>query len=307
MGDSLFSEHSNEALYALLARPSVKWSVRRERLHETSVDELMIEEFGSQLFDSGSDAAIEEARAEILLLRSRGVEVATMMSSMYPPQLRQVHDNPPVLYMKGTMCGGDELSVAIVGTRTPSEPAQKFAGELAARLGLLGIPVVSGLARGIDTIAMTASLEVGNRTIGVLGTGFDYSYPPENAQLQEEVADNHLLISQFKPTTHGSKATFPMRNVVMSGFASLTVIVEAGENSGTRIQARAAMGHGRPVIITRAVQMQTSWGASLAARGGSDVFVVSDAMEAVEAVEHIHRSEKKALEDAANLVGTLSL
>jgi DNA processing protein len=133
---------------------------------------------------------------------------------------------------------------------------------------------------------MEASLRVGNRTIGIIGTGIRRTYPRENVELQEKVAREHLLLSQFWPDAPPTQQSFPMRNHVMSAFSSMTLIVEAGENSGTRIQARAATKHARPVIITRAVYQGTNWAKELVARQ-LDVTVVSTPAEARDAVSEI--------------------
>ena len=149
---------------------------------------------------------------------------------------------------------------------------------------------------------MRASLDVGNRTIGVIGTGLNRSYPRENSGLQELLADKHLHVSQFHPDALASPKTFPMRNVVMSAFSSLTVIAEAGEKSGTRSQAGAAVKHGRPLIISRAVFQQTSWGRDLVDQG-LDVTVVSNAQEALAAVRQVH--ERQSSHGANWAPGTL--
>lgn len=186
----------------------------------------------------------------------------------------------------------DEDAVAIVGTRQPAASGAEFAQQLAAHLVGAGIPVVSGLARGIDGIALRAALSGGGRVVGVIGTGHDTAYPAEHRALQREIA-GHLLISQFAPGTSISKRNFPMRNAVMSGFASMTVIVQAGETSGTRIQARAAVKHGRPVIISAAVLRAAGWARELVEQD-YDITVVQDADKAFDAVRAIHDRRRTA-------------
>lgn len=279
----------NLALYALLRDETVKWAgLRNELAHVGSAAEILRARLGTQLLDDDFDEAIRNAEAEIRSFERDGIFVDTVLGREYPEQLRTIHDYPPVIYWMGHQDPDDYLAVAIVGSREPSEGALNFARELGLRLGKARIPVVSGLAHGIDVTAMRASLEAGNRTIGVIGTGVRHSYPAANREVQKEIASRHLLISQFRPDTSGSPRHFPMRNVVMSGFASLTVIAEASEKSGTRTQANAAVRHGRPLIISRAVHVRTTWGKRLV-DDGYDVQVVGDAAEAESAIQRIHQ------------------
>lgn len=146
-------------------------------------------------------------------------------------------------------------SVAIVGTRHPSEYGLKRARMLARLLVDEGYTIVSGLATGIDTAAHTAAIARGGNTIAVIGTAIDHQYPRENAALQEQIAREHLLISQVPvwrysqqgPT--GNRLFFPERNVTMSAITKATIIVEASDTSGTLIQARAALKQGRKLFI----------------------------------------------------------
>ncbi|TFB75310.1 DNA-processing protein DprA [Cryobacterium glaciale] len=278
----------NVALYALLRDGSLKWREIRALIERAGgPDAALREHLAGYLIDEEYKRALHDARRAIAEFEAVGIHADTYLADGYPEQLRTIHDFPPVVYWKGHREIADLRSVAIVGTRKPSEGAVRFVTDLARRLAQHQVPIVSGLAYGIDVAAMTASLREGNRTIGVIGTGLNRSYPKEHAALQDEIAANHLLLSQFHPDGSASPKTFPMRNVVMSGFASLTVIAEASEKSGTRIQARAAVRHGRPLIISRAVFLQTTWGKALV-DDGLDVVVVSNAAEAEEAVHRIH-------------------
>lgn len=306
MGFYTYSEATNASMYALITKFELPWSELRQKVSEFQIEEIFDEYFGDRLLKFDIDEAISQSFQEISELKKKGIEVATVLSPEYPPQLRQVHDNPPLLFLRGKIDPQDSKSVAVVGTRTPSAPAILFASNLAKKLGELKIPLVSGLARGIDSVAMKSSVDAGNRTIGVIGTGLDKYYPPENKELQDEIAQNYLLISQFEPQASPTKRSFPMRNVVMSGFSGVTVIVEAGEHSGTKIQSRAAIGHGRPLVITKAVATQTHWGAELAASERANLRVVSDVDGALTAIsELINLGSVKTLEPM-DLVGATS-
>lgn len=143
--------------------------------------------------------------------------------------------------------------------------------------------MVSGLAHGVDGSAHEAALNAGGRTVAVLGNGLNRVYPREHAGLQSEIAQRGLLISQFLPDSSPTRQSFPQRNIVMSAYSSMTVIVEASEKSGTRIQADAAVKHGRPLILTRQVVQSTSWGRRYA-DGTFNVAVVATPGEARRAV-----------------------
>ena len=177
--------------------------------------------------------------------------VLTVLDADYPAALRGVHDMPPILFTKGTV-RRDDVAVSIVGSRDASPAGLAMAADVAVGLAERGVSVISGLADGIDTAAHTATLDAGGRPLGVIGTGINRVYPATAASraLHERVAAAGALISQFLPDAPPSRTSFPMRNVTMSGLGAASIIVEAGERSGTRVLARAAVGHGRPVILT---------------------------------------------------------
>jgi DNA processing protein len=177
--------------------------------------------------------------------------------------------------MRGTADERDVTSVAVVGTRHPTERGIDQAGQLATGLAASGIPVISGLATGIDSAAHTAALAAGGRTVAVIGTGIDRVYPPQNARLQEEIAAKGLLVSQFLPGSAPTKASFPMRNAVMSGYALATVVVEATYRSGSRMQARLALQHGRHVFLMRSL-LEHDWARDYAQRPGVTVVKTAD-------------------------------
>lgn len=143
--------------------------------------------------------------------------------------------------------------VSIVGTREASTDGLKRASRLARELVAEGVVIVSGLAKGIDTAAHRATLDAGGRTIAVLGTGLDQSYPRENAALQRQIAERHLVVSQFAPGQPTGRTNFPRRNRTMALLTDATVIVEAAEGSGSLSQGWEALRLGRRLFITRAV------------------------------------------------------
>lgn len=173
----------------------------------------------------------------------------------YPRKLRDARHPVEMLYY----CGGWELtetrSIAIVGSRKASDKGRQRAGRLAREFVARDFTVVSGLAEGIDTAAHTAALEAGGRTIAVIGTPLNTVYPRANRELQETIANAHLVISQVPVLRYGrqgpqqNRLFFPERNVTMSALTEGTVIVEASDTSGTLTQARAAMHQGRKLFI----------------------------------------------------------
>lgn len=288
-------DETNVAVFAMLHARAIRWPELRDRLESEDAYDIATDVFNAHIVTDQLDAALQSARSLIAELRVSGITVATITSPAYPPMLRTIHDAPGMVYVRGQAQDVDLASVAIVGTRTPSPQASAFTESLARRLADESTPVVSGLARGIDTIAQRTSLERGNRTVAVIGTGLDVHYPPENHDLQELIGREHMLLSQFDMGTAPARRNFPMRNVVMSGFSSLTVIVEAGEHSGTRTQANAAVRHSRPLIFTQAVYQQTQWAKTLVDQG-HDITLVRTADEAMAAIHRIRKRGRVPLE-----------
>lgn len=173
----------------------------------------------------------------------------------YPKKLRDARHPVEVLYYRGGWELTETPSIAIVGSRKASPEGRQRAGKLAREFVRRGFTVVSGLAEGIDTAAHTAALEANGRTIAVVGTPLNTVYPKINFELQDTIANNHLVISQVpvlryaNQGPHQNRLFFPERNVTMSALTEATVIVEAGETSGTLTQARAALHQGRKLFI----------------------------------------------------------
>ena len=174
-------------------------------------------------------------------------EAELARAAEYPAALAQVEAPPPLIYVKGRLELSPMPIVAIVGARNGSAVGQKFTRQIASGLGLEGLAIASGLARGIDTAAHTASLEQG--TLAVVAGGLDIVYPPENAALQEKIGEQGLLlISERQPGYSPRAKDFPRRNRLISGVALGVVVVEAAQRSGSLITARFAGEQGREVI-----------------------------------------------------------
>jgi len=180
-----------------------------------------------------------------------------------------------MLFVRGALLPSDERSIAVVGTRKPTDDGLARAVKMARRMVDAGYVVVSGLAAGIDTAAHRAALDADGRTIAVVGTGLRHCFPRENAELQAHLGKTSAVVSQFWPEQGPRPWTFPARNAVMSGFARATVVIEASQTSGARMQARLALEHGRPVFLLRSL-MEHRWAQSHAERPGTHVIDTAD-------------------------------
>jgi len=192
----------------------------------------------------------------------------------YPANLRRLA-HPPPLHCRGRVTSGDARSVALVGTRTPSPAGVALAGTLAAQLARDGVTVVSGLARGIDTVAHEACLDAGGRSLAVLGCGVFRVYPPENAGLADRVAEHGAVLSDLPPDAAVSLAALRRRNALIAGLSLVTVVVEAGSRSGARITAVAALHLGGPLFLTGLAAGQ-GWARELLEQPGVFTLAVAD-------------------------------
>ena len=181
------------------------------------------------------------------ILQKRKIEVLGLLEKTYPEKLSQINDSPPVLYCKGKKEILNKPSVAVVGARGCSNYGSLMAKELGRQLAAMGIVVVSGMARGVDSICQTACLESGGESIGVLGSGVEVCYPPENKWLFEELQIKGALVSENLPYTKPTPGLFPLRNRIISGLADIVVVVQAREKSGTLITVDMALEQGKEV------------------------------------------------------------
>lgn len=286
------------ALIAWLRRPRVVWSTVTERLEKFgSVQAAAAAGQAGQgaLFEVQPADDAQLAASDLERWRGAGIRMISVLDPDYPANLRMIHQRPPVLFLRGRLDQDDAVSVAVVGTRKASPQGLDQAKELSAGLAARGIPVISGLAAGIDTAAHTAALAGEGRTVAVIGTGIDRAYPAQNAVLQEEIAAKGLVVSQFLPGAPPTKTSFPMRNAVMSGYALATVVIEAAYQSGARMQARLALQHGRHVFLMRSL-LQHDWARGYASRPG--VTVVGNADDVFQGLQRLAAES----EDSAELV-----
>lgn len=181
-------------------------------------------------------------------IQKLGISVITFNQENYPRLLQSIEHPPPVLYTKGTFIDEDDCSVAVVGTRRKTSYGKQVAREISQFLASNGITVVSGMARGIDTIAHKSALDSGGRTIAVFGSGLDVVYPSENRDLAKNIEIHGVLVSEFYPGTQPEGVNFPPRNRIISGLSKAVVVVEADEKSGALITAKFAVDQSREVF-----------------------------------------------------------
>ena len=186
--------------------------------------------------------------AEIERLERYKVKVITSRDPAYPPRLKEIYDYPPLLYVRGNILPEDEWAIAIVGTRRPSIYGRQATEEMVKGLARSKITIISGLARGIDSIGHRACLEAGGRTIAVAGCGVDMVYPSEHLALARQIMEQGALISEFPLGTRPKAEHFPQRNRIMSGMSLGVLVVEAGEESGALITAHFALEQNREVF-----------------------------------------------------------
>ncbi len=204
---------------------------------------------GSKLAERIASARDEiDAEAEIARCRERGIEILTDADAAYPRPLREIHDPPGVLFVRGELRPGDALAVGIVGTRHGTQYGLRQAERLASGLARAGLTIISGLARGIDAAAHRGALAAGGRTLAVLANGVANIYPPEHERLAAEVAEHGALVSESPPHAQPIAGAFPQRNRIISGLSLGVIVVEAAERSGALITARHAMEQGREVF-----------------------------------------------------------
>jgi DNA processing protein len=181
-------------------------------------------------------------------MEKTGVSAVHLGERSFPGMLREVEDAPIVLYLRGTFHEHDKYALALVGSRKPSPYGLSITDRFTRELATMGFSIVSGMARGIDSCAHRAALAAGARTIGVLGSGPDVPYPPENRGLLEKIAVSGCVVSEFPPGTPPEKENFPRRNRLISGLSLGVIIVEATSGSGALITARSAVEQGREVF-----------------------------------------------------------
>ena len=206
---------------------------------------LSVDGVGKAMVDSIKSSENEKwLKNEKLKLKKRGITF--IIENSYPELLKQIYDPPLGLYLSGIIPVGPYIS--IVGTRQPSLYGQKICQDLAKGLAGAGFCIVSGMARGIDSITHETVLSAGGKTMAFLGSGIDIVYPPENLNLYQEISKKGAVLSEFPLGRKADRRTFPMRNRLVSGISSAVIVIESAASGGSLITAQFAAEQGRLVF-----------------------------------------------------------
>ncbi len=190
----------------------------------------------------------KEIQVQLSRLNKWNARLITFWDREYPENLKKIYDPPVMLFVRGTLSDEDKYSVAIVGTRNPTTYGRHVSEKFAAALCEQGIVVISGLARGVDTVAHGTTVRSGGRTIAVLGSGVDVIYPSENKRLAEQILNGGAIISEYYMGTKPDAVNFPRRNRIISGMSLGTILIETDTNGGAMITAGTALDQNREVF-----------------------------------------------------------
>ena len=213
---------------------------------------------------------IKDLREELELCKKENIRVISIFDRDYPELLKSIPDAPMVLYIKGKLDCLLGLNIAVIGSRKASSYGLLTAERISRQLASLGVTIISGMARGIDSTAHRGALDAGGRTVAVLGSGVLNIYPPENASLAKKISNNGALISEFPLKRAPLRENFPRRNRIVSGLSKGVVVVEAAKRSGALITADLALDQGRDVFaIPGEVDSPTSYGTNYLIKQGA--------------------------------------
>ncbi|MFH0768386.1 MAG: DNA-processing protein DprA [Chloroflexota bacterium] len=253
--------------------------------------------------DNGSVRAITSWRPKVSLeaemekLDRYGVKVLTWHDPDYPARLKEIYDYPPLLYIRGSLLPQDEWCLSVVGTRRATVYGRQVTEEIVTELARNKITIVSGLAKGIDSVAHHSALEAGGRSLAIFGCGLDVVYPAENAALARRIMQQGAIISEYPLGTRPKADNFPRRNRIMSGLSLGVLVVEAGETSGAMITAHLALEQNREVFaIPGSILSPTSKGTNqLIQEGAKLVRDYTDILEELNLTAVAHQIEMKEL------------
>ncbi len=253
------------------------------------------------LSDKAAKAIMDKSLTDAQTVRQKvehmGGYMLTIEDEEYPSLLKNIYDPPYVLYLKGEHIDWDNLlTITVVGTRKHDDYGRKATEFFARGLALAGATIVSGMARGIDSIAGVTAIKSGGKTVAVLGSGLDVIYPPEHANLYEAICKNGVIITEYPPGTRPLKENFPRRNRIMAGLSYGILVTQAPEKSGALITASYAVENGRDLFAVPAdVFNEYSVGSNRIIRQGAKaVIAIEDIISEYPYLTIIPLSEKKA-------------
>jgi DNA processing protein len=235
----------------------------------TELEALQLPAPSAQFLFSGR--ARSEAERELVRMQELKGQILTWADEGYPENLREIFDPPPILWVLGDATLLQRPAIAIVGTRHPTPYGLGMAEVLARDLGCRKLVILSGMARGVDTAAHKGALSSGGQTVAVWGTGVDVIYPKENKALAEKMLmAGGAIVSEYRLGTFPAPQNFPKRNRILSGISIGVLVVEAGENSGTRVTARCALEQNRDVFaVPGNVTTKNAWGPNTLIKQGA--------------------------------------
>lgn len=246
-----------------------------------------------------------DPKAELELAQKLGVWIINLEDERYPPVLRRIYDPPPILYVKGSLTRADNLGLSIVGSRRCSLYGQEQSSRFAHFLSAAGFTICSGMARGIDTAAHQGALSAGGRTIAVQGCGLASVFPPENKKLFEMIGESGACVSELPLLYEPLRVNFPPRNRIIAGLSLGTIVIEAAQQSGALITARAALDYDREVMaVPGKIDSPLSRGAhQLIKQGARLIESIEDVTEALgqigeQLAEHVSAAASNASERA---------
>ncbi len=234
---------------------------------------------------------------EMKKLAHYGVEALSWRDPRYPTRLKEIYDYPPLLYVRGSLLPEDEWCLAVVGTRRATAYGRQVTEELVTDLARNNITIVSGLARGIDSVAHKAALEAGGRTIAVFACGLDMVYPRENTDLAHRVMKQGAIVSEYPLGIKPRPEYFPRRNRIMSGLSLGVLVAEAGFKSGAMITAKLALEQNREVFaVPGSILSHASEGTNhLIQEGAKLVSNCNDILEELNLTAVMHQMEIKEI------------
>ena len=237
------------------------------------------------LRDKLLDKSLSQAEETVMLCRKYGIHIVTPDCDAFPRALRNIPKPPVVLYVRGELdCLNAALPVAVIGSRTPCKYGEESARKIVTDLVKNDAVIVSGGALGIDSVAHTAAIEGGGKTLLVMGCGHGDGYLPENSELRKSVYHHGALISEYPPYTQVTPGSFPMRNRIISALSKAVVIIEAAQYSGTFSTAKHAMKQGRPLYVLPGDINSGNFAGSneLITEGATPVFSAEDILSSLE-------------------------
>jgi DNA processing protein len=267
------------------------WNASPQALQAAGLGNKVIDTFLKVRLDVDLESVLKR-------IQSKGISVLTWEDEAYPRRLKEIDQPPPVLYLRGSLLPADEWAVAIVGTRRITAYGRQVTEEIATTLARSGVTIVSGLARGVDSVAHKAALDAEGRTIAVLGSGVDVIYPNEHRLLAERMIASGALLSDYAPGTAPDGINFPPRNRIISGLSLAVVVVEAGQKSGALITAEFAAEQGRDVFaVPGNINAPQSVGCNaLIQQGARPLLQARDILEALDlTMVQEHRSARSVL------------